>query len=80
MSLSNFEESDPFSLFGSVGRNGENDRADVIKAQMLLANANALDLPEPGVPTGWAGDGLHRAIGRFQRDNGLEMDGLLPAR
>lgn len=72
-----FEQSDPFSLSGSVGRNGENDRADVIKAQLLLAKANALDLPEPGVPTGWAGEGLHRAIGRFQRDNGLESDGLL---
>jgi peptidoglycan hydrolase-like protein with peptidoglycan-binding domain len=66
-----------FSFDGSVGRNGDNDRGDVIKAQTLLADAGYLDLPAPGIPTGWPGDGLTRAITKLQKDNGLEADGLL---
>ncbi|MFN3399610.1 MAG: peptidoglycan-binding protein [Ferrovibrio sp.] len=68
---------DLFSFGGSVGRNGDNDRGDVIKAQTLLADAGYLDLPAPGIPTGWPGDGLTRAITKLQKDNGLEADGLL---
>ncbi len=68
---------DLFSFGGSVGRNGDNDRSDVIKAQTLLADAGYLDLPAPGIPTGWPGDGLTRAITSLQKDNGLEADGLL---
>ncbi|QDO96593.1 hypothetical protein FNB15_04580 [Ferrovibrio terrae] len=66
-----------FSFGGSVGRNGDNGRDDVIKAQTLLADAGYLDLPAPGIPTGWPGDGLTRAITNLQKDNGLEADGLL---
>jgi peptidoglycan hydrolase-like protein with peptidoglycan-binding domain len=66
-----------FSFGGSVGRNGDNGRDDVIKAQTLLADAGYLDLPAPGIPTGWPGDGLTRAITKLQKDNGLEADGLL---
>lgn len=68
---------DLFSFAGSVGRNGENDRSDVIKAQTLLADAGYLNLPAPGIPTGWAGEGLTRAITSLQKDNGLEADGLM---
>lgn len=68
---------DLFSFGGSVGRNGDNDRSDVIKAQTLLADAGYLDLPAPGIPTGWPGDGLTRAITSLQKGNGLEADGLL---
>ncbi len=78
MSLSPFPEyGDPFHFSGSVGRNGKNDRTDVIKAQTLLADAGYLDLPSPGMPTGWAGEGLFRAIGKVQKANGLPVDGLL---
>lgn len=78
MSLLSFPESDdPFHFSGSVGRNGDNDRTDVIKAQMLLASTGEYDLPRPGVPTGWAGEPLFRAIGRVQKANGLPVDGLL---
>lgn len=78
MSLLSFpDSSDPFHFSGSVGRNGDNDRADVIKAQMLLASMGEYDLPRPGVPTGWAGEPLFRAIGRIQKTNGLPVDGLL---
>lgn len=78
MSLLPFpEDTDPFSFAGSVGRNGDNDRADVIKAQMLLSSMGEYDLPAPGVPTGWAGEPLFRAIGKVQKANGLPVDGLL---
>lgn len=77
MRLTGPDNSDPFTLLGSVGRNGNNDRADVIKAQLLLANSGYLDLPIPGVPTGWPGEGLNRAIARLQKDSGLEPDGVL---
>lgn len=78
MSLTPFpEDTDPFSFSGSVGRNGDNDRADVIKAQMLLASTGEYNLPTPGVPTGWAGEPLFRAIGKVQKANGLPVDGLL---
>jgi len=78
MSLLPFpEEPDPFSFAGSVGRNGDNDRADVIKAQMLLSSLGEYDLPAPGVPTGWAGEPLFRAIGKVQKASGLPVDGLL---
>jgi hypothetical protein len=78
MSLLPFpDDTDPFSFSGSVGRNGDNDRADVIKAQMLLSSLGEYDLPAPGVPTGWAGEPLFRAIGKVQKANGLPVDGLL---
>jgi hypothetical protein len=78
MSLLPFsEDTDPFSFAGSVGRNGDNDRADVIKAQMLLSSMGEYDLPAPGVPTGWAGEPLFRAIGKVQKAKGLPVDGLL---
>ncbi|MFC3676209.1 peptidoglycan-binding protein [Ferrovibrio xuzhouensis] len=71
------EESDLFWLSGPVGRNGANDRADVIKAQTLLANTGYLDLPAPGVPTGWPSSDLFAGITRLQKDNGLAADGIL---
>lgn len=75
--MPDFDMADPFALTGSVGRSGDNDRADVIKAQTLLANTGYLDLPAPGVPTGWPSSDLFSGITRLQKDNGLEADGLL---
>lgn len=79
MSLLSNENSpdDLFSFAGSVGRFGDNNRDDVIKAQALLANAGYYDLPEPGMPTGWPGGELNRALTRFQKDHGLDPDGTL---
>jgi peptidoglycan hydrolase-like protein with peptidoglycan-binding domain len=68
---------DLFSFAGSVGRFGDNNREDVIKAQALLANAGYYELPDPGMPTGWPGGELNRALTRFQKDHGLEPDGTL---
>lgn len=75
--LSNDNNNDLFRFSGSVGRFGDNDRADVIKAQALLANAGYYDLPMPGVPTGWPGGELSRAVQTFQKDHGLDPDGIL---
>lgn len=77
MNFPDFDMTDPFALTGSVGRSGANDRADVIKAQTLLANTGYLDLPSPGVPTGWPSSDLFSGISRLQKDNDLEVDGLL---
>ncbi|MFN3399457.1 MAG: peptidoglycan-binding domain-containing protein [Ferrovibrio sp.] len=79
MSLLPFENSpdDLFSFSGSVGRFGDNNRDDVIKAQALLANAGYYDLPAPGMPTGWPGGELNTALTRFQKDHGLDPDGTL---
>ncbi len=77
MNFPDFDMTDPFVLTGSVGRSGANDRADVIKAQTLLANTGYLDLPSPGVPTGWPSSDLFSGISRLQKDNDLEVDGLL---
>lgn len=67
----------PFAFSGSVGRFGDNDRADVIRAQILLGNAGYYDLPMPGVPTGWPSAGLERAISAYQKDRGVTPDGVL---
>src|SRR3546814_5976426 len=68
---------DLFSLGGPVGRSADNDRADVIKAQILLGNTGYYDLAGLGATTGWAGGGLDDAIRRFQTDHGLAPDGVL---
>jgi hypothetical protein len=72
MSLLPIENSpdDLFSFSGSVGRFGDNNRDDVIKAQALLANAGYYELPAPGMPTGWPGGELNNALTRFQKDHG----------
>lgn len=67
----------PFRLAGSVGRSGENRRDDVIKAQLVLAEAGDYRLPEPGIPTGWPGGELERAVIRAQKRLGLQPDGVL---
>lgn len=68
---------DPFLLGGSVGHAGENDRADVIKAQVLFGNTGHYDLAALGVPTGWPGASLEQAMRRFQKERGLQVDGLM---
>ena len=55
---------DLFSFSGSVGRFGDNNRDDVIKAQALLANAGYYDLPEPGCTGASAPGGSWRRICR----------------
>ena len=73
----NLPDLDPFSLSGSVGRFGDNDRGDVIKAQVLFGNTGDYDLAALGAPTGWPGGGLDQAMQRFQKDRGLTVDGIM---
>lgn len=77
MTTSSPASTDPFAFSGPVGRNAANLRPDVIKAQILLANAGYLDLPYPGVPTGWPAYDLVPAITRLQKDRGMDPDGVL---
>jgi len=68
---------DYFRLGRPVGREAANDRADVIKAQTLLANAGYYDLAGTDGPTGWYGQPLERALRRYQKDNDLTVDGVM---
>lgn len=68
---------DYFSLSSNVGREAFNDRADVIKAQTLLGHAGYIDLEPVKGPTGWYGKPLELGIRRYQKDNGLTVDGVM---
>jgi hypothetical protein len=67
-----------FQLSGSVGIGRTNRRSDVFKLQTLLHRDGYLDAAGP--EAGWGGDWGNRddyALRRFQRDNGLAVDGLV---
>lgn len=68
---------DYFTLLESVGHDGRNERADVIKAQTLLANAGYYDLAGTDGPTGWYGKPLELSMRKFQKDRGLTVDGIM---
>lgn len=68
---------DLFRLSGSVGLGGDNDRADVIKTQVMLGNTGDFDLAALGAPTGWPGTPLTDGIRSFQKRHGLAEDGLI---
>lgn len=66
-----------FALSGAVGIDQANRRADVFKLQTLLYREGYLDAAGPA--DGWGGDWTNRddyALRRFQRDNGLSIDGV----
>ena len=76
--MSDQDEADLFSFFGSVGPNGDNRREDVIRAQTLLRQTGDFD-PDGifPVPTGWPSSDLYRGIRKFQKRIGLDADGTL---
>ncbi|NFV81885.1 peptidoglycan-binding domain-containing protein [Magnetospirillum aberrantis] len=51
-------------------------RADVAKVQTLLGKAGYLDLGQDG-PSGYANPNTDKAIRDFQKENGLQVDGVL---
>jgi hypothetical protein len=66
-----------FDLSDGVGIGCANRRADVFRLQSLLHREGYLDAAGPA--DGWGGDWGNRddyALRRFQRDNGLAIDGL----
>ena len=66
-------------LSGSVGPGRRNDPADLRRARAALSTLGWLPREEdPGAAAATGLDqGLHRAIQRFQSDNGLEPDGRI---
>lgn len=71
------DDDDLFRLVGSVGEQGDNDRQDVIKAQILLGESGYFNLPGLGGPTGWPSGGLSRGMRDYQKDRGLPVDGIM---
>lgn len=66
-----------FDLSAAIGPGLLNRRADVFKLQTLLHREGYL--PDAGPDGGWGGDWSNRddyALRRFQRDNGLDIDGV----
>lgn len=66
-----------FELSAAIGPGLLNRRADVFKLQTLLHREGYL--PDAGPDGGWGGDWSNRddyALRRFQRDNGLDVDGV----
>jgi lysozyme len=75
-----FDFGDLFSLSGSVGELGDNQRQDVIKTQVMLGETGHFNLDGLGGPTGWPSSDLSRGLRRYQQDRGLTVDGvMLPA-
>lgn len=64
-------------LTAPVGDGGRNERLDVAKVESLLGARGYLDLDKTEGPTGYAGVRLTDAVKRFQKDNGLKVDGRL---
>ena len=68
---------DPFKLQGTVAPSGgDNTRPDVAKVQTLLGRAGYLDLGQDG-PSGYPNPNTDKATRDFQKDNGLQVDGVL---
>lgn len=68
----------PFTLHGSVGRSGaDNHRPDVAKVETFLGDAGYYKPLTNDGPSGWHNANLDSAIRSFQKDKGLEVDGLL---
>lgn len=69
--------SDWFELSGHTGRGFDTRRDDAIRIEAILANSGDLDLAETDGPTGYWGTGLDTALRRYQKRNGLAVDGWL---
>jgi peptidoglycan hydrolase-like protein with peptidoglycan-binding domain len=68
----------PFGLHGSIGRSGaDNHRPDVAKVETFLGDAGYYKPLTKDGPSGWHSTNLDSAIRSFQKDNGLEVDGIL---
>ena len=67
----------PFRIHDSVGMEGRNNRRDVAKVENLFGRLGELNLDETDGVTGFAGARLDEAIRRFQKRQGLKLDGLV---
>ncbi len=65
------------ALGQSVGVQGKNQRPDVAKAETMLGKAGALALKKTDGPTGYWGMRTEDATKRFQKQQGLKIDGQI---
>jgi hypothetical protein len=68
---------DWFKLDGDVGLGRANKRADLVKVESLLANSGDLDLSDIGGPTGYGLYTVEDGVKKYQRRNGLDVDGWM---
>jgi hypothetical protein len=66
-----------FDLEAPVGLGFPTSRRDAIRLEGLLANTGDHDLAATDGPTGYWGIGLDKALRRYQKRNGLTVDGWL---
>ena len=66
-----------FQLLESVGMEGRNNRRDVAKVESFFDSLGELDLSETEGVTGFVGARLDESIRRFQKRQGLKVDGLI---
>jgi peptidoglycan hydrolase-like protein with peptidoglycan-binding domain len=66
----------PFDLQAGVGTGQANRQADVSKLQALLHLEGYLDAAATNGPTGLWGSRDDYALRKFQKDNGLAIDGF----
>lgn len=67
----------PVRIGRPVGQGAPNRRADVARVETFLDRAGDLDLAETEGPTGYFSTALDQGIRRFQKENGLKVDGLI---
>lgn len=68
---------DWLKLDGDVGLGRANKRADLVKVESLLANSGDLDLSDIGGPTGYGLYTVEDGVKKYQRRNGLDVDGWM---
>ncbi len=67
----------PAAIKATVGNTGDNNRRDVAKVESLLGQTGHLDLKKTNGPTGFWGMRTEDAAKKFQKQNGLKVDGIL---
>ena len=72
-----FGEGGAFKLEDTVGKQGKNRPGDVFKVQSLLHREGFLDADKTDGPTGYWGMFDHEALEKFQKENGLKVDGWM---
>jgi hypothetical protein len=66
-----------YGLKSGVGWGEENDRLDVAKIETTLGATEHYDVAGTNGPTGYAGNSLVEGIKEFQKQNGLDNDGVI---
>ena len=68
---------DWFDLVDTVGLGRMNNRRDVFKVESILADAGGLDVAATNGPTGFGYYTLDDGVRKYQKRNGLKVDGWL---